>query len=112
MKLWLDDNRPAPPGWTHARTAEEAMVHLFNGGVEEMDLDHDLGEPECSHCKGKCDRPCRCTCHRAMLNGSDLVNWMREQNLWPQNKPKVHSSNPVGAAYMKGVIDRYGPYSE
>jgi len=28
-KLWLDDLRPAPPGWLHARTVPEAKALLF-----------------------------------------------------------------------------------
>jgi hypothetical protein len=30
MKLWLDDERPAPKGWVLAKTANEAIRHLEN----------------------------------------------------------------------------------
>lgn len=48
MKVWLDDERPAPAGWTHVRTADDAIAVLIAeepfGGVEELSLDHDLGD--------------------------------------------------------------------
>ena len=43
MKLWLDDRRPAPAGWFWCRTPSEAIALIETGGVEEADLDHDLG---------------------------------------------------------------------
>jgi hypothetical protein len=46
VKIWLDDERPAPAGWVHVKTAPEAIVMLAAGGVAEVSLDHDLGRPE------------------------------------------------------------------
>jgi hypothetical protein len=43
MKLWLDDRRRAPEGWTRCFTVAEAQHHLRTGLVEEASLDHDLG---------------------------------------------------------------------
>ncbi len=43
MKLYGDDLRPAPTGWTCARTVDEAVACLALGGVTEMSLDYDLG---------------------------------------------------------------------
>lgn len=44
MRLWVDDERPAPRGWYHARTAEEAIFLLDAEKIEEISLDHDLGD--------------------------------------------------------------------
>ncbi len=45
MRVWLDDDRPMPPGFTHCcRTAREAIDLLCTGEVTEIDLDYDLGE--------------------------------------------------------------------
>lgn len=44
MKVWLDDERPAPPGWRRARTYGEAIALLDTGKVTEMSLDHDLAD--------------------------------------------------------------------
>lgn len=46
MRVFLDDERPAPPGWTLVRTAEEAIALLESGQVEQLSLDHDLGTPD------------------------------------------------------------------
>lgn len=44
MRLWVDDERPAPKGWHHARTAEEAIFLLDAEKIAEISLDHDLGD--------------------------------------------------------------------
>jgi len=94
IKLWLDDIRPAPPGWTWVKTVHEACLLLVEGqmfdkskAVVEASLDHDLG-----------------LCQKT---GYDLVKWMAETGFWPQTKPRVHSMNPVGAESMRATIDRY-----
>jgi hypothetical protein len=87
VKLWLDDVRPAPPGWVHAHTIGEAQRYLETGKVEEASLDHDLGFEE--------------------PDGSALVRWMAQTGHWPKSKPVVHSMNPVGRQYMESVIERY-----
>ena len=44
MKLWLDDVRTPPEGWVWAKTAQEAIDLLLTREIEEISLDHDLGE--------------------------------------------------------------------
>jgi len=43
MRVFLDDKRVAPAGWTLVRTAEEIIALLESGVVEQLSLDHDLG---------------------------------------------------------------------
>jgi len=45
MKLFLDDERTAPPGpeWVTVRNASDAIFLLGNIYFEEVSLDHDLG---------------------------------------------------------------------
>jgi hypothetical protein len=47
MKLWIDDERPAPEGWIHARTLVEALYYIYSmmDHIECIALDHDLGHP-------------------------------------------------------------------
>lgn len=45
VKIYLDDNRLAPVGWTLVRTADEAIAKLRQGDVTEVSLDYDLGDP-------------------------------------------------------------------
>lgn len=49
MKIWLDDERPAPTGWLHVKTVAEAFKVLldadeFKESIEEISCDNDLGE--------------------------------------------------------------------
>lgn len=46
MKLWLDDNREAPEGWTWVKSAYQAMVMLKRNLVSHVSLDNDLGDKE------------------------------------------------------------------
>ena len=46
MKVYLDDERPTPEGWTHARWPEDAIDLLKAGDVTHLSLDHDLGNDD------------------------------------------------------------------
>lgn len=43
VKLWIDDLRPAPAGWTWVKTSADALVVVRSGLVQEISFDHDLG---------------------------------------------------------------------
>ena len=43
MRVWLDDIRPAPPGWRRCYTPAEVIELLQTDEVTEVSLDHDLG---------------------------------------------------------------------
>lgn len=99
MKLWIDDIRPAPAGWTQVRTVALARIHcIFNLSdnqlnIEEISLDHDAGE------FAKC--------------GGDYIqflNWLEEmQNVNHWNVPTIfhiHSKNPVGVQNMRTIIEK------
>lgn len=90
MLLWLDDNRAPPPGWTWAKTANEAAYVLAVHPVTYASLDHDLG------------------IHQP--TGYDLVRWMIRTSNWPQYRPGVHSANPQGSLNMIEAIIEHGPY--
>ncbi len=116
MKLWLDDERPAPPGWVHVTTVADAQRLLASGKVTEASLDHDLGpQPVCFECERDGETkssPCQhCSCHHRDLDGYDLVKWMVGSGTWSVTKPQVHSANPTGAANMEAAIERYFPAS-
>lgn len=46
MKVFLDDERDAPDGWVKTRWPNEVIALLQAGLVEELSLDHDLGDDE------------------------------------------------------------------
>ena len=44
LRVYLDDERPAPPGWLRVHWPLEAIALLESGQVQEISLDHDLGD--------------------------------------------------------------------
>lgn len=46
MKVYLDDERNTPEGWTRVYWPDEAVSLLTSGAVVEISLDHDLGDDE------------------------------------------------------------------
>lgn len=93
MKLWVDDLRPPPDGWTWAKTSDEAIRALSGADetgvkITDMSLDHDLGRQD--------------TTRRVVL-------WLCEMNVsWP-DRVFVHTANPVGREWLVGMVERYGP---
>lgn len=45
MRLYCDDLRQAPTGWTLARSVSQAIRLLATGRVTHLDLDHDIEFP-------------------------------------------------------------------
>lgn len=99
MKLWVDDVRPAPEGYTWVKSVNEAKAEIkyVEGAVyfgeedkiELIDVDHDAGDYAC--------------------DGNDyirLLDWLEETG---RNYPiRIHSMNPVGAQNMRAIIERNG----
>jgi len=89
MKLYLDDERSAPAGWTAARWPDEAIAHLQTGQVEELSLDHDLGDDK----RG---------------TGYDVLLWIEEavalRGFSPPRIITVHSANPSARQRMEMAI--------
>ena len=49
MKIWLDDIRQAPLGYTHTKSVNETKEVIIKAeqegvAIELLDLDHDLGD--------------------------------------------------------------------
>ena len=88
--LWLDDIRPAPHGWTHVKTVDEAKALLETGRVTFASFDYHLGFME---------EP-----------ATVLVEWMAQSGHWPSKTPSVHSEHPTGAWKMKTMLSELGPY--
>ena len=101
MKLWIDDVRPAPPGYQWVKSVDAALWYLRNHNkinavtysffkIELLDLDHDAGDYATS--------------------GGDyieILHWMERHNI--SDIPiKLHTMNPVGREYMQRIIERNG----
>jgi hypothetical protein len=89
MKVYLDDKRDAPDGWTLVRSVNEAKIKLKSGNVESLSLDYRLGD---SH-----------------LSGISLIHWMRKTGHWPKSRPTIHTDSPEKAEDMKKLLDRWWP---
>jgi len=88
MKVYLDDLRKAPDGWVHVYWPDEAIELLKTGQVEEISLDHDLGDD--SH-----------------GTGYDVVLWIEEAVATEGFSPpaiKVHSANTAARQRMEAGI--------
>jgi hypothetical protein len=111
LNLWLDDIRPAPPGWTHVKTVEEAIKLMVTGKVVKASLDHDLGACEACMSGMSLDEWLEKSSGQSTPNcnhfgtGYQFVCWMEEYICWPKEKPTVHSMNPVGRAKMIAAIE-------
>jgi hypothetical protein len=77
MRVYLDDERMTPDGWTRTFWPDEVIALLKTGEVSELSLDHDLGDDE----RG---------------TGYDVVLWIEEavalEGFIPP-KLSVHSAN-------------------
>lgn len=87
MKLFVDDlrNPNQPPRWKFwskrwavARTFDDAIRLLTLHNIQELSLDHDLGEEK---------------------TGYDIAKWLEKRAYYGFTVPKavtIHSANPVG----------------
>lgn len=85
MKVYLDDERQTPAGWTRVYWPDEAIALLQTGKVEEISLDHDLGDDD----RG---------------TGYDVVKWIEEQVVTCGFVPpviRVHSANVSARTKME-----------
>ena len=107
LRLWLDDERPMPISFdVHVRTAQAAIAVLstMRGFVDEVSLDHDLGDYD-----GDCGDGYEVACfiENCAYNFLENVAANIEQRECKNNgmcmerlQWKVHSANPTGAAKM------------
>lgn len=90
MKVYLDDERATPEGWTRVYWPEEAIALLESGKVSEISLDHDLGDDDHG-------------------TGYDVVTWIEESVAMNNFVPpiiRVHSANPAGLRRMRAGIGK------
>jgi hypothetical protein len=92
MKVFLDDERPTPEGWVHARWPDDAIAFLQTGNVTHLSLDHDLGDDEHG-------------------TGNDVVLWIEEAVATAGFIPPVltvHSANASARLKMQAGIQSIG----
>ena len=97
VKLYVDDQRAAPPDWSLARTVDEAVAVLREGQVTELSLDFDLGDPR----------------QGTGLRVLDWLEWALDKKSVRLPQLEAHSGSPVGRRRLEARIDelirRFGP---
>ena len=93
MKLWLDDIRPAPEGWTwnlHVDNMIDDIKWLMHRGyvIEMISLDNDLGELE--------------------KEGYKVLDWLESLQIPIEFGIHIHSANPVARDRMRAIIQKNG----
>lgn len=92
LKIWLDDKRPAPEGWMAENDVRLALHFIKNSAVEEISLDHDLGDEN-------------------EYTGYDVLKkieqWLAERYITPSCVPiiRIHTANPVGRQNMLAALE-------
>lgn len=89
MKIYLDDERETPIGWRRTYWPQETIELLQLGTVNELSLDHDLGDDEHG-------------------TGYDVIVWIEEQVALTDFVPpaiQVHSANSSARTKMELGIE-------
>jgi hypothetical protein len=87
LKVFLDDERAAPEGWTHARWPEEVIALLETGEVDAISLDHDLGDDA--------------------RTGYDVLTWIEEAVVTHGFTPPqiaIHTANAAARSRMELAV--------
>lgn len=94
MKIWVDDVRPAPPGYIGIKTVYAAKAVIVRSErrketIELIDIDCDAGD--------------------YIKYGGDYIRILEWLEKTGRNYPiRIHSMNPVGVANMRRIIERNG----
>jgi len=99
IRLYVDDIRRCPDGWTLARTNTQAIQFLHSQNVMEISIDHDI-----------------CFYHRQGRIIATVDETFRPvayyiAAMMPEVRPKkitLHSANPHGAQAMKMILNDAG----
>jgi len=113
IRLWVDDIRPAPEGWTLARTVTEAIRILDENVVEEISLDYDIS---LSVKVGLIHRPYPCgetfepvaRFIRMMARRGILLHTMNYGNAGPYKqkiKVAIHTASDEGRKNLLAILD-------
>ena len=118
MRLWLDDERPMPSGYDiHVKTSQAAMAVISTMGefIDEVSLDHDLGDLN-GDCGDGYEVACfieECAHNYMMAVIADSKLERLEAGDFKQLKPfkwNVHSANPTGGDKMRHALKNADHY--
>jgi hypothetical protein len=93
MRLWVDDERPAPEGWYQCFSAQTAISALDSGErIETVSLDHDLGDQD----------------HDPEWTGYTVLKYIEhrvfhERDYLPP-EVRIHTANPAARPRMEAAV--------
>jgi hypothetical protein len=105
MKLYVDDLRKCPEGWTLARNNTEAIRLLATGYVEEISIDHDICVPNVEFIDN--------SVRKRLAIGEETFQPVAYYlaAMKPELRPVVinfHTANPAGATKMMDILTEAG----
>lgn len=107
MKLYIDDIREAPEGWTLVRTITEAIrfIAFYGDEITEFSLDHDISFDV--RIEGTY-RP-----FPSPDTFQPVAYFICEKYRELAHKPHItiHSANPVGAEAIESVLKQYAYFN-
>lgn len=99
MKLWIDDFRDAPEGWTEVRKVEAAIKAIRQFKPLEISIDHDIE-----------NRPDDETFKPVAYFIGEMYH---NDTFWADDlEITIHSDNPTGAKELQNILMDYGIYAE
>jgi hypothetical protein len=102
VRLWIDDERPAPATFTHIASSSWAAVAVLaefqstGQDVALISFDHDLGWRPGTAGEDDTSRP--------------VLEWIRAEGFWPQ-EIRVHSANLDGHEWLVAAAVEWAPAS-
>lgn len=106
MRLFVDDLRRCPEGWTLARTNTEAIRLLASGYVDEcVSIDHDICVPN----MGNISEPVRRRLQIGQETFQPVVYYIIAMK--PEDRPKkviMHTANQVAGMKMTAMLQDAG----
>ena len=113
MKLYVDDLRACPEGWTLARTVTEAIRLLATQDFDEVSLDHDISHAISlramrSAGKNELCRPFPCGETFEPVAWFLADKWSAGKGYGPGPAITLHTANPIGAKKMAAILEDAG----
>lgn len=92
IKVFLDDERETPEGWTRTYGVETTITSLLTRQVTHLSLDNDLGSED------------------PKTEGFNVLNWLEEQVYFDKTFPvpiiTIHSANAGRTPMMRQVAQK------
>lgn len=99
IKLFVDDFRDAPDGWTEVRKVEAAIKFIDQFSPTTISLDHDIeNRPD--------DETFKPVAYFIREKYNNDTFWADELEVI------IHSDNPIGAKELQKILEGYHIYAE